>query len=388
MTLPAHSSHSSHSSPYPSALETFWLTRAATALHLPDHATVLDQIRPDVAKLSDLFTIERPTGFGRYGDEERAQLAYGLFFFPQTYARTRFVLAECLAANRWTPPTDRPARILDLGAGLGAALLSAAHALADHTPVLCALDHSTGSLATLRELFATQHLDVETRTGSILQPLPESESWDLILCSFALNEALQNEPETDLSAWIRRLLARLSPGGLLLVVEPALESTALRLETLRDTLSTEGHGCILAPCLHHQACPLRREGRHYCHEVRRWIAPDSTAYINRHLFRDLTVLKFSFLAIAQTARPASASDAAHARLIAPVDEQNGKLVTRGCAADGQSHLYEVLTRHLTREERAALARTERGTRLVWPALKPLGDGRSLRAAGAPTTEPR
>lgn len=369
---------------YPASLENFWLARAATARRTENHADLLDQLRPEVARLSDLFTVARPAGFARYGDDADTQLAYGLFFFPQTYVRTRLVLDECRAGGRWTPPADRPVRILDLGAGLGAGLISLAHALADLPLTLTALDHSAGSLATLQELFQHQAQPVETRAGHLLQALPETESWDLILCSFALNEAVEGAAGADLPAWTRRLLQRLNPGGLLLIIEPALDVAAERLEALRDGLAAERHGCIIGPCLHHQPCPLRREGRSMCHEVRRWQMPESVAYLNRHLFRDLQVLKFCFLAVTRANRPDEVSDPACARLIAPVDEQNGKCVTRGCAADGQAHGYEVLNRHLTREARAALAATERGTRVRWPELKPVSQGRTLRAAGPPT----
>ena len=371
---------------YPPALETFWLNRATALRQPPNTDTLLDQLRPEVSRLSDLFTIDRAAGFGRYGEEDTAQLAYGLFFFPQTYVRTRLVLDECLAGGRWTPPSDRPVRVLDLGAGLGAALLSAAHALAPRPTTLCALDHAPRSLATLRDLFADQGLTAETRVGHLLQPLPAEEKWDLILCSFALNEALAGEPGADVPAWLRRLLQHLHPGGLLLLLEPALTSASERLEGLRDVLADQGHGRIIAPCLHHLPCPLRRDGRSFCHEVRRWAAPKSMTYLNRHLFRDLQVLKYSFLAVTQTERPPTPAEATRARLIAPVDEQNGKVVTRGCAADGLTHEYEVLTRHLSRDEQAALAATERGARVQWPELVAKSKGRVLRAAGKPTIE--
>ncbi len=372
---------------YPAELETFWLERASRFLATAEPAAVLDRVRPEVARLSDLFTVARPGAFHRYGDEELARLAYGLFFFPQTYVRTRMVMRECLSGNRWSPPADRPVQVLDLGAGLGAGLLAAAHELAGRPLALSALDHAAGSLEALQALFAQQRLPVETRAGQLLAPLAGSSCWDLILCSFALNEALEDQPDTALPAWARGLLERLHPGGLLVLVEPALDAAAERLEALRDALAAEGTGRIIAPCLHHLPCPLRQEGRVYCHEVRRWRMPDSVAYLNRKLFRDLQVLKFCFLAVLNAGRDALAPDPARVRLVAPVDEQNGKLVTRGCAADGQAHTYEVLNRNLSCGERAALCALERGTRLCWPGpLQRLGDGRTLRASGKPVPE--
>jgi ribosomal protein RSM22 (predicted rRNA methylase) len=150
-------------------------------------------------------------------------------------------------------------------------------------------------------VFQHQNLAVRVRAGHLLQPLPPDETWDLVLCSFALNEGVQGEASADVPAWARRLINHLNPGGLLLILEPALDAAAARLEALRDAMAAEGHGCIIGPCLHHRPCPLRREGRVYCHEVRRWTLPDSMAYLNRHLFRDLQVLKYCFLA-SQTSR--------------------------------------------------------------------------------------
>ena len=371
---------------YPAALETFWLDRAGARRPGTDLPTVLDQLRPEVARLSDLFTVARPAGFARYGDADLAQLAYGLFFFPQTYVRTQWVLDECRAGGRWTPPAGRPVRILDLGAGLGAGLLAVAHRLAGLDLDLTALDHAAGSLATLQEVFQQQNLAVRVRAGHLLQPLPPDETWDIVLCSFALNEAVEGEASADVPAWARRLINHLNPGVLLLILEPALDAAATRLEALRDVMAAEGHGCIIGPCLHHLPCPLRREGRVHCHEVRRWTLPESMAYLNRHLFRDLQVLKYCFLAITQQPRPEAVSDPARARLVAPLDEQNGKIVTRGCAADGQAHGYEVLNRHLSRAERDQLAGLERGARLRWPAVDPVSKARIRRAAGMPTLE--
>ena len=368
---------------YPPELEQYWIQRAARLLDCPSPADALDRIRPVVARLSDLFTIARPGDFARYGNDAEAQLAYGLFFFPQTYARTRMVLQECRNAQRWVPPADRPLRILDLGAGLGAGLLAAIRELEGYDLSLRALDHATGSLATLREILEQQGRTAETREGQLLAPLPEGECWDLILCSFALNEALEGTPDCDVPAWIRSLIQHLHPGGLLVILEPALDAAAERMETLRDLVAQEGHGRIVAPCLHHLPCPLRQEKRGYCHEVRRWDPPESVAYLNRHLFRDLQVLKFCLLAITRVERPAPAPDPACTRLVAPVDLQNGKLVTRGCASDGRLYTYELLTRHLSRAERDEVAATERGSRVRWPGLQALKDGRTLRASGPP-----
>lgn len=373
---------------YPEVLEQYWLRRACRTLEIEDPREALQALEPEITALSDLFTVKRAAGFAGYADDARRRMAYALFYLPQTFTRLTFILEECRDLG-WKPPAGRPARVLDLGAGLGAAGFAAARLL-DQPLHLCATDTSAHSLDVLRESFqATRdalwpRAELETRTVSLLHALrDQDEPWDLILCSFALNEALEAAGEAGAGEWMDRALTRLAPDGLFVLCEPAAESTSGRVEQLRDRVAAAGRAHVLAPCPHLLPCPLRREGRVYCHEVRRWTPPPSLAYLNQRLARFVQYLKFSFLAVRASAPEATARDAARARLVAPITEETGKLITRGCACDGEVHTYEVLTRHLTREERDASRDLERGTRVAWGELHPLRNG-ALRADALPT----
>lgn len=374
---------------YPGQLEHFWREEARRLWgFLPEDALV-ERIRPHVQKLSDRFTTERGRGIEPYGDDDESRLAYGLFFFPQTFVRTQLVLEECVGAGRLGLGVgEKQITILDLGAGTGAAGLAALQLFHDRPARLVALDHSAGSLAALKNAFEAgrkelwPHAELETRTGNLMNADSVEAGWDLILASFAINEPLEGCASEEAEQWLKRTLALLNPGGLLVVIEPALKTTAERLESLRDRVAAEGWAHIVGPCLHRGPCPMRAEGRFWCHEVRRWSPPPLAEKINRTLFRDLPHLKFSFLAL----RAKSIGDgvtsprtAAVARLVAPMTEQRGKFVTRGCAADSALHDYEILTRHLSAEQRQAIAATERGTRVEWRDLNVLGNG-ALRAS--------
>lgn len=372
---------------YPEALEQVWLRRACGALGIDDPRDALQRLEPDIERLSDLFTTGRAPGFDRYADSPRMLLAYALFFLPQTFARVAMILDECRGTG-WAPTTGRALRVLDLGAGLGAAGFAAVDALRQPADLL-AVDQSTESLALLREAFAAvqpalwPQATLDTRAANLLHAFRDNDdAWDLVLCGFALNEAADAENDGTAVEWLRLAIGRLAPGGLLVLCEPASDATSSRLERLRDVVAAEGRARILAPCPHHRSCPLLREGKVYCHEVRRWAPPSSLAYLNQRLARSVQFLKFSFLALAREPAPAQEGDASRARLVAPVTEQNGKLVTRGCAADGEVHTYEVLTRHLTRDERDRARAIERGTRVAWGPLKPLGNS-ALRADALP-----
>lgn len=384
---------------YPVNLERWWIARVCQELEDVHPARAIAKLEPFTSRLSDLFTTDRATGFAAYADDPRALLAYGLFFFPQTFTRMRCILRECTAGGRALAAAGPgPLRVLDLGAGLGAASLALASLTgrppANARPIsLLAVDRSEASLTVMRELFGSLRpalwpaAELTTAVGTLLALPPAAAGpWDVILCSFALNEALEGGPAGAAEEWLQHTIDHLAPGGTLVLCEPALRQTAERIERLRDSAAASGRFRILGPCLHQAPCPLRQKGEAWCHEVRRWKAPPSLHFLNRHLFRSVQFLKFSFLALSREAPPAAEADSARARLVAPMNAQKGRFTTWGCAADGQIHPYEVQTRGLSSAAKKELAETERGSRLRWPDVRVLGDGATLRAAAAPVAE--
>ena len=231
---------------YPPGLERWWIARVCQDLKDVHPARAIAQLEPFTARLSDLFTTERAAGFESYADDPHALLAYGLFFFPQTFARIRCILRECMAGGRALAPANAgPLRVLDLGAGLGAASLALASLSAapagGRSLRLHAVDQSSTSLAVMRELFDALRpalwpaAELSTGVGTLLDTPPSAAGpWDLILCSFALNEALHGRPAAAAEEWLLRTLERLAPGGTLVLCEPALKETAVRLERLRE----------------------------------------------------------------------------------------------------------------------------------------------------------
>lgn len=365
---------------YPAQFEKFWREEARRLWGELSEEELIERIRPRAQELSNRFTTERHLSVEAYAEDAETQLAYGLYFFPQTFMRAQFVLEEC-----WHPAGDGALRILDLGAGSGAAGFAALSRSGNRPAHLRAFDSSGIALDSLsraaeecRELWP--NAKIETARANVSELPDESERSDLIICSFALNELAGRDTAFDAAAWARRLVHQLAPDGLLVVLEPALKATAERLEALRDRAAAEGWARIAGPCLHHARCPMLADGRHWCHEVRRWEPPPLAEKINRKMFRDLPHLKFSFLALTPGRGVDTSPTPNRARLVAPVMKERGKFTTRGCAADGELHEYELLMRGFSSEEKHAIAGTERGTRVEWENLAPLGNG-ALRASG-------
>lgn len=376
---------------YPETLESAWLRLALEALAARDAESLCLRLEPAVARLSDLFTTERAAGFGRYADTPELLAAYGLFFFPQTFVRAAFVLAECAVRAPEAFPAEpaRPFVIADLGAGTGAAgLAAAAFAAGPARPVrLAACDQSGASLDILRRL--APELEAVGPAPAVETVVADARSWvppagcDLAVASFALNEFFEDRPDAEAADWTARALDSLRPGGLLLILEPATKSCANRLGRLRDRVAATGVARIVAPCPHARPCPLlARGGEPWCHEVRRWRVPDVAAFLNRHLHREIQSLKFSFLAL-QHAPPAAdpPADPGRGRLIAPVRETGGRILSALCGGDGAGLSCETLTRHMTRADVKAVVRTwERGDLVRLGAPEVIGAGRILRGA--------
>lgn len=341
---------------YPESAEAFWVGQAELAAErVGDDALV--RMTPAVAHLSDLFTTERPDRkFPDYFADPRLLAAYGVFFLPQSFTRTSFALAQVCGLRGWRPATTAPA-ILDLGCGPGSCGVAAAYRLRQLGMSgirLTGVDKSPGALAAM-ESFGGAVLGadatVRTRIGDASRP----ETWpdgrfDLIVAGFVLNEM----PQLDAPAllrWFGELKARLAPGGLILILEPALRITAERLQRLSDAVAA-GEMTRIAPELDARPDPQLGAGEHWSHETRAWDAPASAEFVNRHLHRDLREVRFSFAAFSEASLGPLPSGLA--RLISDVQIIKG-LLRFVTIREGRIESVEVPTRGLSKHEVKKLA---------------------------------
>jgi hypothetical protein len=343
---------------YPAEAEAFWVSQAElVAEKLGDEA--LERMTPAVAHLSDLFTTERPDKkFPDYFADPRLLAAYGVFFLPQSFTRTSIALAQTCGLRGWKPSSQVPA-ILDLGSGPGSCGVAAAYRLSQagiKKIKLSGVDKSPSALASM-ESFAQATLgeDVETKTriGDASRP----ETWpegpfDLIVAGFVMNEMRQLD-HAALLRWFGELKAKLAPGGLILILEPALRITAERLQKLSDNVAA-GEMIRIAPELDALPDPQLGPGEHWSHETRAWKAPTSTEFVNRHLHRDLREVRFSFAAFSDA--PLQSLAPGLSRLISDVQIIKG-LLRFITIREGAIESVEVPTRGLSKHEVKKLAAT-------------------------------
>lgn len=343
---------------YPPEAEAFWVVQAELASEkIGDEA--LERMTPAVAHLSDLFTTERPDKkFPDYFADPRLLAAYGVFFLPQSFTRTSFALSQACGLRGWKPASPVPA-ILDLGSGPGSCGVAAAYRLRQAgfpKLTLHGVDKSPSALASM-ESFAQAALgdgvETKTRIGDASRP----ETWpegpfDLIVAGFVMNEMPQLD-HAALLRWFGELKAKLAPGGLILILEPALRITAERLQKVSDEVA-DGMMTRIAPELDALPDPQLGAGEHWSHETRDWEAPASTEFVNRHLHRDLREVRFSFAAFSDA--PLTPLPAGLSRLISDVQIIKG-LLRFITIREGRIESVEVPTRGLSKHEVKKLAAT-------------------------------
>ncbi|MCB1102026.1 MAG: hypothetical protein KDL10_06665 [Kiritimatiellae bacterium] len=383
---------------YPLALEQAWIQRVLRMVgkKRPPYACRL--LLPEIAKLSDLLTTDRQPGFDGYAADQRMLLAYGLFFFPQTYIRTAFTLREWITRFAPLADTDRPVRVLDAGAGTGASTFALRDELLrslgpDRKLRIHAIDQSTKSLRLLSAIHDETRPPGATSLRLTTQGLElphlrrvSDTPWDLILASYALNELCEERGDDYLATWVHLAMKCLAEEGTLILMEPATQTASLRLQRLRDQLAATDSGVsILAPCLHQKACPLLPlSEKLWCHEVRTWRPPESMYWLNQQLHRDIRVVKWSFLILRKTQAPVPAPASANRlRMVSPWVEQKGRRLLVGCGADGALLHQELLTRHLTADHKQAMKGQERGDLMIWPRGDALKDGVTTRSTEMP-----
>jgi len=183
-------------------------------------------------------------------------LAYAMVRMPATYAAVR----ACLTQTTDLLPSDfAPESILDIGAGPG----TATWASLETWPTLRGaawIDRNAHLLALGRMLHATPgapQVELAVTAGDFAGALGKGTPADVVLASYALTEI----PPAQVPALLSRLWEL--TGRLLVLIEPGTPHGFKRVLGYRTQLLAQGAE-IVAPCSHHQVCPLAGNPR-WCH---------------------------------------------------------------------------------------------------------------------------
>jgi ribosomal protein RSM22 (predicted rRNA methylase) len=245
------------------------------------------------------------------------------FFFPRDVHKVALAIAEL---TRVGALPSRPLRVLDLGAGVGAASVGMLRTLSSPdlgaTPPevkeLHLVDRDADVLALARALLTAAVRNtlipsvakLETRIGDVSAPtsFAGSEPYDLIVLSSVLVEttrALGDEAARGLAVAsnVASILdaAPLAPDGALVVIEPATRPETRALHHARASLLARGLG-IFAPCTHTGPCPMLARERDWCHEDLPVDLPPWLESVARDAGLRWEGLTFSYLVVRRDAR--------------------------------------------------------------------------------------
>jgi ribosomal protein RSM22 (predicted rRNA methylase) len=246
------------------------------------------QLRAATVRLSNTYR-EANAAQALLTEADRA--AYLAVRLPATYAAVTHAL-------RWAQEqiTDELLSALDLGSGPGTALWAASEVYPElHS---CTAVERDAQLIALAQRLA-QHADhpalhsVRWVAADLASAIPQG-LWDLVLCSYALNELSAAQRSMLVSTvWART-------AKLLVLVEPGTKSGFANIAAAREQLLTSG-AHIVAPCPHALACPMQTAGD-WCHFAAR---VERTAEHRR--LKDAALghedEKFSYIAFSRHAAP-------------------------------------------------------------------------------------
>jgi SAM-dependent methyltransferase len=245
-----------------------------------------DRIAAGVKELSKGLTGDRSLAGVRYLARGDLLGAYLLYYWPVSFAQTLFALKQA--------GIGRGQRALDLGSGPGPgafALLEAGW------KQVTAADRSPEALASARKLASRVGQNLETAVWDAEAGLPAGGPWDLIVAGHFFNELSPGAPDRieRRKAFAQSLAGRLTPGGKILLVEPASHGPNADALGLRDALVAAGWG-VSGPCFFQGACPARAANA-ACHDVLRWKVPHLVAQTARRAGIDKRELPFTWLAL-------------------------------------------------------------------------------------------
>jgi len=217
------------------------------------------------------LTGERQLAGEEYFSEAEYLGAYLLYYWPISYLQTWCALRETLGEHG----LPGAGRVLDLGAGPGPASFAALELGASSLLLVDASEPALVIARSLAKMAGTESLETVGADLSADFRIPEGP-FDLIIASHSMNELWKGEDSApkrraDLLA---RAAEKLSPEGILLVIEPSALATSVPALQVRDILldPRNGYGlrCI-APCPASIPCPalLAGNGR-TCHSTWAW----------------------------------------------------------------------------------------------------------------------
>lgn len=250
--------------------------------------------------LSNAFTIGRGTLPKNYFNLKEYRAGYILYFTITNYLKALF----CLNEVKDLFGKAGVIRILDIGCGPGTASLAAIDFFEGKKIEIVGVDQNRHILRDAREIVEACSRGVkETPTFAGMTRWDwnaQRSSCSLFDVIFLSNITGELKGIDERVRMINGLFSRsLSSGGIIIIIEPALQKTTRDLMHLRDVLLEKiAELRVVSPCTHNDPCPmLRSNKRDWCHMYLDWERPKIIEDVDRLIGNRKDYLKFSYLII-------------------------------------------------------------------------------------------
>ena len=267
-----------------------------------------------VAELSDMLVgKERLT---RYFNDAELLQAYATFFFPQTFARTYFVVREMLELSDFKERVKK-VKVLDLGAGMGASSFAVWEALKPFFPSveIEAVDLAEKVLRTLMELAEARGMKGVKVIQKDMRKI-KGEGYNLVVASASLSELT-----SGIGGVVKTVFSKLASPGAFIVIEPAWKKGFDLIRRISRILRQSP----LLPCLLSQKCSLEKR-EDWCFVSLDLELPLFTYRVNQLLRHNLNYVKFTYGVFVKGLN----LKVKGARVISPLKKQKGKSLVRVC----------------------------------------------------------
>ena len=370
----------------------------------------IKKFSPEIGKVSSLFN-------QRTGSENIAStlssphfpVAYIAYFLPSNFFKIAALILDLqrvspshpLFSRQKEASSERPFRVLDLGAGpgtngLGLLDFSARFSepyFKNRQIEYVAVDQDARQLRNFSLLLSNYlptlegalfERKIRFRFQTVQKKIPTKEpalegQFDLIILGNLLNEMIRSgKTLSSLSEWVNHIMRnQLSSGGAIFIIEPALRKASRNLLALRDLLALQKKGSIIAPCLHQQPCPImgpQGSEKDWCHQEKGWEAPGWIQKIDEEIGNRKDALKYSYLILSHP-ETVPAHPTSRWRAVSEVMESKGKKEAFLCNESGRTRFYLLdressesnhLFASVKRGEVVEITRSERpeGTRIL------------------------
>jgi ribosomal protein RSM22 (predicted rRNA methylase) len=329
---------------------------------------------PEIAKVSDLFN--QRTGSDNIASTlsyPHFPIAYIAYFLPANFFKIAALILDFHRAAPFHPffsrqeeaSSERPFRVLDLGAGPGTNGLGLLDFMARFSEPFfknrqieyLAVDQDPRQLRNFSLLFsiyfptleaALSKRGIQFKIQTVQKKISTKQTasdgkFDLIILGNLLNEMIQNgQSISSLSEWVKNIMNnKLTSVGALFIIEPALRKASRNLLALRDLLALQKKGSIAAPCLHQQPCPImgtQGSEKDWCHQEKEWAAPEWIQQIDREIGNRKDAFKYSYLILSDP-ETVPEHPPFRWRVVSEVMETKGKKEAFLCNETGRTRFY-------------------------------------------------